>query len=200
MHITRIESFRNNKIKIHIDGELKFWLYKKDLKRYTIEEDAQLSPEEYDVFYKLNLQRGKKQVLNLLQRMDKTRQEVIRKLQESGYCEEIIYDIMKYIDSYNYLDDDKYARQYIRYKRESKSKREIERTLIIKGVSKDIIGQAISEEYGSEDEAIKKAIKKKNRSDNCDLSQDDLQKLMVYLYNRGFNMDIIRKHINIDKI
>ncbi len=198
MYITKFENFNNNKIKIYIDEEYKFWLYNKELKKYDIEEDMEMSIDQYEELYGLNLLRAKKQIMNTLKRVDKTRQELINKLKQAGYNEEIIGATIEYIDSYNYIDDGRYACQYVRYKRTTKSKREITNQLLIKGVAKDIIEQAIYDEYGSEDVAIKNAIKKRKRSSR-DFSDEDKRKLTNNLYNKGFDLDLIRKNLDLEE-
>ena len=163
MYITKIEDFGKSKIKIYIDEEYKFWLYKKELNKFSVNEDNEISLEQFEKLYLLNLTRAKKQVMNILKRMDKTRHEIIKKLQQAGYIENIIIETLEYIDGYKYIDDERYARQYVRYKRDSKSKREIQNALLLKGVSKEIISQALLDEYESEDTAIIKAINKKKK-------------------------------------
>ena len=164
MYITKIEDFGKSKIKIYIDEEYKFWLYKKELNKFSVNEDNEISLEQFEKLYLLNLTRAKKQVMNILKRMDKTRHEIIKKLQQAGYIENIIIETLEYIDGYKYIDDERYARQYVRYKRDSKSKREIQNALLLKGVSKEIISQALLDEYESEDTAIIKAINKKKKA------------------------------------
>lgn len=195
MELTKIEDYGKNKIKIFIDDEYKFWLYKKEISKYSYIEEEQISTGQYNELHALNLLRAKKQVLNLLKRMDKTRQEVIRKLKQAAYNDEIIEQTLGYIDTYNYIDDEKYARQYIRYKRDNKSKREITNVLMIKGVAKDIIERALDQEYETEEVAIIKAINKK-RLGKEELSENSKEKLRTTLYNRGFSFDLIKKHLN----
>lgn len=196
MYITKIENFGKSKIQIYIDEEYKFWLYNKDLKKYLLKEDDILSQTQYEELYNLNLLRAKKQIINMLKRVDKTRFEVTCKLEHAGYSEDIISKALEYIDNYNYIDDERYARQLVRYKRDNKSKKEIQNILLIKGVSKEIIQQAILEGYGSEETAIKNAINKKTR--NCsEFSQDQKRKLASNLYNKGYNLELIKKHIDI---
>ena len=43
MKITNIEKFNRNKIKIYIDYEYKLWLYERDLKKYYISLEDELS-------------------------------------------------------------------------------------------------------------------------------------------------------------
>lgn len=197
MKITNIEKFTRNKIKIYIDYEYKFWLYERDLKKYYIKLENELSHEDYQELFDLNLKRAKLQVLNLLKRMDKTRYEVLQKLKQSGYNEDIIKQTLDYIDSYNYLDDKKYAKQYVQYKKEEKSKKEIENYLLRKGLSKDLIKEALEKEYDSEEIAIVKVIH--NRTKGRDTITDkEKQKIISNLIRKGFKYDLIKKHIKIE--
>lgn len=194
MHITKIEKFGKSKVKIYIDEEYKFCLYNKELSKYKVHEDDELSLEEYEELYQINLKRSKKYVLNILKRMDKTRYEVITKLRQAGYNEDIIDKTLEYIDKYNYIDDGRYARQYIRFKRDDKSKKEIKYLLLKKGISKDVIEEALIEEYKSEETALVKAINKKRRGKD-ELSAKEKRRLIVNLYNKGYKMDLIKKHL-----
>lgn len=196
MQITKIENFGKSKIKIYVNEEYKFWLYNKDLNKYPIKEDDDISLEEVEEFLSLNLSRAKKQILNLLTRMDKTRKEVINKLKQSGYPENIIKETLAYIDGFNYIDDKRVARQFVRYKRDTKSKKQIQNQLLVKGVSQEDIEQALQDEYKSEETAIKNAIKKKRRNDE-EFSKEDKQKLASSLFNRGFELEIIRKKLDL---
>ena len=193
MYITKIEKFGKSKVKIYIDEEYKFCLYSKELSTYKVNEDDELSSEEYEELYQLNLKRSKKYVLNILKRMDKTRYEIITKLRQAGYNDDVIDKTLEYIDNYNYIDDGRYARQYIRYKRDYKSKREIKYLLLKKGVSKDIIEEALLEEYKSEETALIKVINKKRKGKD-ELSAKEKRRLILNLYNKGFEMDLIKKH------
>lgn len=194
MYITRVEKFGKSKVKIFIDEECKFCLYGKELSKYRINENDEITAEEYEKLYQLNLTRAKKYTLNILKMMDKTRCEIISKLKQAGYNDEIIDKTLEYIDSYNYIDDERYARKYVRFKRDNKSKREIMNLLLKKGVSKDVIEEALLGEYKSEETALKKAINKRKRGKD-ELSEVDKSRLMANLCNKGFDYELIRKYL-----
>ncbi|NLJ89672.1 MAG: regulatory protein RecX [Clostridiales bacterium] len=199
MYITRVENFGKSKIKIYIDEEYKFWLYSKEASKFSIDENKELTDAQYNELYVLNLTRAKKQVLNILKRMDKTEKEIITKLGQAGYTDVIISETLDYINSFNYIDDERYARQYVRYKRDSQSKREIMNGLLLKGVSKEIAIEAIEEEYESEETAILRAIKKRRRA-NEDLSDEDKRKLTANLYKKGFDLELIKRLLDYSDI
>ncbi|HHX55649.1 MAG TPA: regulatory protein RecX [Clostridiales bacterium] len=194
MYITRVEKFGKSKVKVYIDEECKFCLYSKELSKYKINENDEITEEEYEKLYQANLTRAKKYTLNILKMMDKTRYEIIRKLKQAGYNDEIIDKALEYINSYNYIDDARYASKYVRFKRDSKSKREIMNLLLKKGVSKDIIEDALFGEYKSEEIALIKTINKRKRGKD-ELSEEDKRRLMTNLCNKGFDYELIKKHL-----
>ena len=127
--------------------------------------------------------------------MDRTEQELILKLKQADYTDNIISDVITYIKKYHYIDDLRYAINYIRSKKDTKSKRQIYGELIQKGVTKENIEQAFCEEYEDEDTALQKAIKKKTNDIN-NLPEEEKVKLISSLYRKGFQLDSIKKYIN----
>ena len=55
------------------------------------------------------LLKGKKRALRLLERKDYSRKELKDKLCKDGYEENIIEQIIAYVDSFHYLDDSRVA-------------------------------------------------------------------------------------------
>lgn len=211
MRISKLEVVEKIKTKVYIDEEYHFLLYPQDMRLYKLEEGMELTDEEYKKIIKDTvLRRGKQKALTLLEHMDRTEYELILKLKISGYSQSIIDTIIAYVKSYHYIDDARYASQYIRYKKESKSKKQIQMELMQKGIASNFIEIAMDEEYfseeyfdgkeeledGPEDIAIKKAIYKKIKEKNIDeLDEKERTKLMGYLYRKGFSTDLIRKHM-----
>ena len=93
--------------------------------------------------------------------MDRTEQGLYRKLAESEYPEELIFDAIEYVKKYHYIDDMRYARNYISYRQGSKSRRRLQQELMQKGVPKEITEQALEEIYENNDtEKIAEILKK----------------------------------------
>lgn len=197
MYINKLET-QNSKTKVYIDEEYHFTLYPQDIKLYKIEEDMELSEEEYEKIIKDTvLRRGKQKALALLKYMDRSEYELSLKLKQAGYTSILIDCIIEYVKSYHYIDDARYTSQYIKYKKESKSKKQIKMELMQKGISNDIIALVMEEEYEDEeveDTALLKAISKKT-SDPSTLNEEQKLKLRAYLYRKGFSIDAIKKHI-----
>jgi regulatory protein len=196
MIVTKLELKEKGKVKVYIDGEYHFSLYLKDIKTYHIEEGISISKEIYQDIVKSVLYRAKQKAMSILKYMDRTEQELKFKLKKADYSDEIIHAAIDYVKSYHYLDDERYAKNYIDYRKSSKSKRQLEMELMNKGISKRIIEQVIEEDYSGEEDAIKKVIFKKTKNNDIQSKEDKL-KLANYLYNKGFSMDLIKKSLDL---
>lgn len=201
MVITRMEELEKSKVKIYIDEEYAFLLYQKDIKYYKLEENSAISLEVYEkIIEDTVLRRAKQKALAILKFMDRTEQELSRKLAEAGYTKEIIARTLSYVYEYGYLNDERYAAAYVRSKKNTKSKLIIKTVLIQKGIRKEIIDQVFETEYGEDAQedaelmAIKKAISKKTKSPE-DLTPEEKQKLLASLYRKGFEISKIKQFL-----
>lgn len=199
MLVTKLEELNKGKVKIYIEGEYHFLLYKKDVNTYKLRENKIISDEVYqDIKINTVFRRAKQKALAILKYMDRTEQELYWKLRQAEYTDEIINATIEYVKAYHYIDDERYVLNYIECKKLSKSKRQIEMELARKGISKDNISHAFIEQYVGEEEAIKKAISKKTKNSE-NLSYEEKLKLVNYLYRKGFKMDLINKSINFEE-
>ena len=134
--------------------------------------------------------------MNLLQKKDYTERQLRDKLKEGLYPQGIIDEAISYVKSYRYLDDDRYARDYITYHMESRSRARIMQDLMGKGISKDIISAALEDIFGEDSEAELEQIralliKKHYDAENCEYNEK--QKIMAYLMRKGYSSSDIRK-------
>lgn len=125
--------------------------------------------------------------MHLLERMDRTESQLRTKLKQGYYPEDVIEDAIDYVKSYHYLDDLRYAQNYVRCHKDRKSRRMMQMELLTKGVSKEWIARALEEECPQEDEReqILKWIQKKNYSSRtADLREK--QRMYQFLMRKGF--------------
>ena len=109
----------------------------------------------------LNLQ-AKKRALRLLERMDRTEVQLRERLRRDEYPEDVIEEAITYVKQFHYIDDYRFACNYVRYRCQDKSKRLLALELSGKGVAKDLVEKALEEEYVADERAkIKKWIEKK---------------------------------------
>ncbi len=197
MLVTKIESVTKTKFKLFLDEEFAFVLYKGELARYGIKEGAILHEEAYnEILNTVLLKRAKLRAMHLLEMQDRTWSQLEEKLQQNLYPDEIVKKAMEYVKSFGYIDDHRYAVNFIKSRQSSKSKREIEALLRQKGISKEQLELAIEECYDKheEKEAIKKLLNKK-RVDPQTASEEELKKIYGYLARKGFRYEDIRQVI-----
>ncbi len=195
MIITGLEPKEKGKYKVYIDEEFHFVLYYKDLQKYKLEQDTQISGEIYrDIYLNTVLRRGKQKAIAILKYMDRTKQELTLKLKQADYSDKVIEEVLEYVIKFHFIDDSRYAENYIRSRKDKKSKRQIITELIGKGIDKSLIDEVMSQEYDSEAEALKKAIEKKFKNLN-DLTREEKMKFASSLYRKGFQLDLIKKYV-----
>ena len=88
--------------------------------------------------------RAKLRALHLLEYMDRSEHQLYEKLR-ADYPEDVVNIAMAYVKSFGYVNDEGYAKRYIENRKGSKSKEEIKMALLQKGVSKELISNAMQE-------------------------------------------------------
>lgn len=197
MIVTRTESLTKTKYKVDLDGQFAFVLYKGELSRYGVKEGAELTEETVDEIYNtVLLKRAKKRAMHLLEDMDRTESGLREKLRQGLYPAEIIEKAIDYVRSFGYLNDARYAENFILSRRNSKSRKEIHALLHGKGISDEEISIAFENCYGNqeEQEAVRRILEKK-RVDPKTADDREMQKIYGYLARKGFRYETIRQVI-----
>ncbi len=199
--VTDIVEFDKKRCKVYLDGEFAFLLYKGELRDFSIKNGAEISDATYTEIVKGVLcKRCKLRAMNLLQKKDYTERQLRDKLSEGLYQPELIDDAIGYVKMYKYLDDDRYARDYITYHMSTRSKNRIIQDLITKGISKEKLMPIMNQLYLQEDGDIEleqvKALLEKKHYDQYMTDFKEKQKIMAFLMRRGFQMSTIKRAMN----
>ena len=197
MTVTKLDAVTKTKSKVFLDGQFAFVLYKGELARYGIKEGAEVGEDVYrKILDEVIIKRAKLRAMHLLEDMDRTESGLRDKLKQGLYPEEAIEAAAAYVKSFGYIDDYRYARQFIESRKSSKSTREIYALLCGKGVSNDGIERAFEEcfESGSERDAILQIVRKK-RVNLSQATEEEMRKLYGYLSRKGFRYEDIRQVI-----
>ena len=143
------------------------------------------------------MKRAKKRAMHLLEDMDRTESALREKLKAGQYPENAISGAIEYVRSFGYLDDARYAENFVMSRKDTKSKREIKALLSQKGVSDDLICLAFEQCYSedSEEEAIRRILRKK-KVDPERMEEQEYQKILGYLARKGFRYEVIRHVIS----
>ena len=199
MTVTKIEPLTKIKFKVYLDGSFAFVLYKGELSRFGIKAGAEISEETAERIRRdVVVKRAKLRAMHLLEDMDRTEAGLREKLRQGLYPEDAAEEAVRYVKSFGYLDDSRYAENFVRSRQGSKSRREIQALLLRKGISADKIEAAFeacySENDGGEEEAVRRLLKKKRFSPE-DVDEAQMQKIYAYLARKGFRYDTIRQVI-----
>jgi len=199
MLITSVEELSNKKYRICLDEKETILLYKGEARRLHLLEGQTLSEEQYaEIIDSIIKKRARNRALHLLERQDRTERQLYDKLKQSEYPEKVIEDAIAYVKSYNYVDDKRYAVQYIKSVSSRKSRRQIIVDLQRKGINKEVITTAISEmetlDFDNQDKVlIRKWIEKKVK--NEDVTVKEYQKIFRFLLGKGFSYEMIGKEL-----
>ena len=197
MTVTAIEPCSKTKYKVSIDGKFAFVLYKGELSRFHIREGEELSDEARQKIYsEVLLKRAKLRAMHLLSDMDRTENALREKLRLGLYPPEIIDAAVEYVRSFGYLNDARYAENFVRSRQGMKSRREIRAQLQQKGVPAELIDDAFEAcgDEGGEAEAVRRLLEKKRFDPAC-ADEREMQRIYGYLARKGFGYETVRQVI-----
>lgn len=199
MIVTEISEISKGRYKVFIDQEFAFVLYKGELRTYKIQCEKEISSEViYHIRNEVLSKRAKLRCMNLLKSKDYTRYQLQTKLKQGLYPDEIIEEALDYVAAYHYIDDERYAKAYIQYASNSKSPKKIEQDLITKGIDTEVIQHAmedfLDENEDHEEQLIIELLQKKRYS-GANASIEERNKIIGYLYRKGFALDKVYRII-----
>lgn len=140
-----------------------------------------------------------KKAMDLLLRQDRTKKELQERLYRSGFSEEVSCYAIEYVEGFGYINDRRYAENYIAFHKGSRSRKELRYKLAGKGIPDDILVETLME-YTAEDEeqALSEQIKKRLKGRRPEvLEQSERNKIVRYLAQKGFGLSAIKRQIEI---
>ena len=170
-------------------------VYKTEIRRYNIEAGRELEDSDMNEIHKTLISRIKNRILYLLEDSDKSIHTIKSKMRFAGYPDDIVDEVTELFTEYGYLDDKRYARNYISsmsvYMK--KSKKAIITGLYSKGISREIIDEVIEEYEFGDRELILDTLRKKGYTQES-LAEIDFsvkKSLISMLLRRGFEYEEI---------
>ncbi len=196
MFVTDIIEIDKSRVKIYIDGEFAFALYKGELHIYGVEKGREITREAIDKIYsEVLIKRCRLRAMNLLIKREYTVATLRKKLKDGFYPDEIIWNALDYVASFHYTDDYRYAYGYISDHALDKSVKRIEQDLFAKGIERDVYAKVLSDfeaNGGCIDEKamIKRLLIKRHYNADCsDIRERNKQ--INYLISKGFSFETI---------
>ena len=195
-----VQKKNKNRCNIYIDNVFAFavsneLIYKENLKIGMIIDEEKLKK----IAYEENLINCKETALKIIERSYKTKKEMIKRLLEKGYALEEINETLKFLEEYNFINDESYAKAFINDRTKTQGKQKIKYALKNKGVSDEIIEEELSkldmekEKENANILALKKySILIKRESDKYKLKE----KIIRFLISRGYDYEVAKDAVN----
>ncbi|MCI7738518.1 MAG: regulatory protein RecX [Lachnospiraceae bacterium] len=144
-----------------------------------------------------------RRAMHLLEHMDRTEKGLRDKLRQSDYPEDMIEYAIAYVKSYGYVDDARYARNYIRYRLDQKTRQQLMQELYRKGVDRRMIQEAweeIAQEEQPDERRLLRSLLLKKSQGKKQLTKKEYQRLQGYLARKGFSWEDIAAVMEEEKI
>ena len=167
MIVTDLVPKGKRQVVVWIDGEPSGILENREVSGYRLEAGTELEPVQWEkIVNEAILPRGKRKALELLEVHDRTTKELHDKMLSSGFTEAQTWDIIAYVMSFHYIDEERYAVSYFSRHASAKSFREMQQTLLRKGVAQETIDSAYRKYRAEAEDA-------KGREDSADDGEPD---------------------------
>lgn len=202
--ITKIEQQKKNshRYSIFLDEEYSFSVSEDTLVKLRLRKGMEVDKEQLDyILEQEEINACKAFGLKLLGHKARNEYEIKDKMTKKGFDEEAIRKAMKYLKEQKYINDEEYARSYVKDKVNIRKLGyvRIKNELYQKRIDSEIIEDTLGELIDMEDEyrrALELAEKKMNTTYKNDDTQAAYRKLGGFLQRRGYSMDTTLKVLN----
>ncbi len=192
MIITEITSMQKGKVQVSFDGAQNLVLYKGELQKLGLKEGMDISDAVYgQLYHEIVGKRAIKRAMHLLEKMDRTEEQLRRKLLEGQYPPELAEEAVSYVKYYHYIDDERYARTFVRLNQERRSAGRMRMDLLSKGVAPEVIESALEEEMETPPEVLIQKLLDKKHFDPETAAPREFSKIYQYLLRKGFRSNEI---------
>lgn len=203
MTVTQLTDMGKGRYKVYIEGSPAFALYRGELTRLGIREGEEITEESLrEIQEEILPLRAKKRAMNLLQKREYTTAALREKLRDGEYPETCIEEALAYVESYGYVDDMRYTRDFITYNLDRKSRTRIEQDLMRKGIRKDTVRAVFEEleEQGTvqDETTMIRSLLNKKKYDAGTADGREKQRMYAFLYRKGFHSEAINKALLLD--
>ncbi|MEG1003011.1 MAG: recombination regulator RecX [Clostridium sp.] len=194
--ITKIETGKRNKerVNIYIDDEYSFSINMELVYKFGIKVNEEVNKEKLlEISKSENFSKCKDTALRTIERSYKTEKEIRDKLVLKEFDEETIDKTMDFLHEYNFIDDLKFTKMYVKDRLRNQGRNKIRYSLSSKGVNKLIIEEVFGE-LDRNDEIEQAMILCEKKYLALSKREDDdfklKNKITRYLLGRGYDYDI----------
>ena len=187
----RVQKHDPGRLNIELDGEFAFGLSR--MTAAWLKVGDKISESKAAALQKSDASEAAYQkATRLLDYRPRTEMEIRQKLQQKGFEAEEIESVVRRLKNANLVADEQFARMWIENRNEShpRSQRMIRYELRNKGISEQIIDNALTESEQDSELAMKAASRYARRLNSVD-RQAFQKRLSAYLARRGFSYGTI---------
>ena len=99
MQVVQIEELDKKRVRIQLEDGCSFPLYKGESRKYGLQEGVELTREQFqEICQETLIKRARKRTMQLLEKMDRTEEQLRTKLKQGFYPEDIIEDVLENIE------------------------------------------------------------------------------------------------------
>ena len=195
LYITKIENAKGNRRLVLVNDEPAFLLSETEVKELKLLEGMLLGEDISGRIEQILIKKALQRSLQILERRDKTEQELVKILREEYFSPRQIEAALTSLKEKNYLNDSRYAENFIRTRMKTKSRQELKNLLRQRGISDENLETAFGEiwtEDPAEETALIRHWMVKKHFDPQNADNAEKKKFMAFLIRKGFSYGDIR--------
>ena len=199
--VKEIEAVGKGRYRVQFDTGVTCLLYRKEMSSFSIEKGKEITAQQYQgLLEEVVGKRAKKRALHLLEQMDRTEKQLRDKLLANEYPQSCIDGAIAYVKGFHYLDDSRYASNYVRFSQEKMSRVQMKQKLMQKGIASSVIANAIEEEYVADEMEQIMALLQKRKFVPEEADEKEFQRTYQYVMRRGFKSSDILKAMKMEAV
>jgi len=154
-YLIRLSGTQGRKICVDPGEAEAIYLYPGEIRKWNITDGMQVTKEWFEALrQETALPRARKRAMAIISKRDKTEQELRDKLTQSMNDSRSVEEAISFMKDNGYIDDRRYASEYLLYKRKKKSFLRIRMDLKAKGIPEEILSLLFEEEGKQEAEDL----------------------------------------------
>jgi regulatory protein len=186
---------KKDRYSIFINGKFLMGVYDDLLLEYGLAKGSLLTYEVInEILYEDLKKKAIRASLSLLSYKQRTAFELRKKLKDKEYDEEIIDIAIARLIELGYVNDERYARDFVDMRKSYSGLYKLKTDLYKRGINNDIIELVLSEiDADDQYEELKAMCKKKlNQSEGLEVSKK-YNRIMSYLLRKGYNFSDVKR-------
>ena len=189
-----MQKHNKNRVNLYLDDEFFCGLSLETVMRNHLKESQQISEQQVEFLRtETEKQVALEKATGYIAKCQKTKKQISDYLLKKGFDAESIDYVLEKLSEYHYVDDELFAKNYVKIKGKNCGKKKLEYELKNKGIEEQIINESI--EFFCEDEkTVGIVLEKYLKNKSLDLKTK--QKAFRFLLSHGYSSGVASDAIN----